>query len=235
MELTPARFRVAMIVETLRRCPLFGGLPADTLEKIAEGSDLRSIPRGGYVFRESEPMDACYVVHTGAVNVHRVLADGREQIIRVFYPGESFAEIGLAQTDGFPADAVAVEDSQVIRVRRDRFRAWIQEDPELALRILASMSLHLKHLVELLEDVKYKHAEARLSGWLCRQAVPDPAGGSGYLVEIPTTKRLLAGQLGLASETLSRVLARLRDEGIITIDGRRILINDRDRLLPDGR
>ena len=102
------------------------------------------------------------MVHTGAINVHRVLADGREQVIRVFYPGESFAEIGLAQTDGFPADAVAVEDSQVIRVRRDRFLKWIQDDPVLALRILASMSLHLKHRVELLEDVKYKHAEARL-------------------------------------------------------------------------
>ena len=59
MDLTPAKFRVAMVVETLRRCPLFGALPADTLEHIAAGCDLKEVSRGAYIFRESEPMDAC--------------------------------------------------------------------------------------------------------------------------------------------------------------------------------
>lgn len=220
-----------MVVETLRRCELFSGLPTATLEEIGTTTDLRVVPKGAYVFREGEPMAGFCIVHTGAINVHRVLLDGREQGIRVFYPGESFAEIGLAQEAGFPADAVAIEDSQVIWVRRDRFQALVMADASLALRLLVSMSLHLKHLVELLEDVKFKHAEVRLAQWLWRQAIPDPAGG--WKVEIPTTKRVLASQLGLASETLSRVLAKFRDQGLITVDGRQLHLPDRDRLLQE--
>ena len=79
------------------------------------------------------------------------------------------------------------------------------------------MSLHLKHLVQTLQDYKGRQIEGRLVDWLLRHL---PAGAE--VLELPVTKKNLAGQLGVTSETLSRTLARFRDEGLIRVDGPRI-------------
>src|SRR5688572_22526983 len=88
--------RTAAIAGTLRSCQLFFGLPAADLEAIAGFSLLRSLPKDGYLFHEGDPSEGFYVVQKGAINVHRVSAAGKEQVIYVFRAGESFAEASLA-------------------------------------------------------------------------------------------------------------------------------------------
>ena len=91
-----APLRTIAIASTLRSCQLFSGLPAADLETIAAFSVLRSIPKGSYLFREGAPAEGFYVAQKGAINVHRVSATGKEQVIYVFRAGESFAEAALA-------------------------------------------------------------------------------------------------------------------------------------------
>lgn len=216
-----------MMLETLRRTEMFSGLPAEALRDIAEGCRLLNCPKGSYLFMAGEVPEGFFVIQSGSINVHRVTPDGREQVIRVFYPGESLAEVVLAHGGAFPASAVAVENSQVVVVPRRFFREKIMSDPDLALRILASMSQHLKFLVETVEDLKLKQAECRLAQWMLRQAkVGDPDGGvTDVRFTLPTTKRLLASQLGITSETFSRVLSRFRDDKTISVDGKEIIIH----------
>ena len=105
--LTP--LRSAGITATLRSCQLFFGLPAPELEAIAGFSTLRSVPKGGYLFYEGAPSEGFYVVVSGSICIHRVNAAGKEQVIHVFRPGESFAEGTVATSTGYPADARAVD------------------------------------------------------------------------------------------------------------------------------
>lgn len=212
-----------MMAQTLRKTPLFAKVPQAILEKLISGCHLQKVPKGNYLFHEGQIAEGFYVVHAGAVNIHRVTEDGREQVIRVFYPGESFGEVVLVDDEAYPASAKTTENSQVILIPTAFFRQQIQGDPDLALRILASMSLHLRFLVETVEDLKLKQAESRVGQWLLRQledkcllTSPQP------VLTLPLAKHLLASQLGITSETLSRVFAKMRNADIITIDGKDI-------------
>ena len=233
MAMDPAQrdiIRQTALAGVLRRCQLFDDLPESDLMAVAGACGVRALAKGEYLFREGEPAEGFYVIQSGVVNVHRLTPDGREQVICLFRPYESFAEATLVTIDAYPANAVATEPTQVIIVRRDEFRELIARRPELALRMLSSMSQHLKHLVQLLQDLKGRQIEARLAGWIMEHAPAADNADSPAVLELPVSKKVLAGQLGVTSETLSRTLARFRDEGSISVDGKRITLRDPERL-----
>ncbi len=221
--------RAIALRSTLKQCQLFSGMSDDSLAEVAETCVVRGLEKGEYLFREGDPAQGFYVVQSGAINVHRVTPDGKEQVIHVFRPFSSFAEIALASSEVYPADAVAVQSSQVLLVQRRPLRELIQRNPDVAFHIISSMSLHLRHLVQLLEDQKYKDIESRLANWLMRHAVLHPAE-IHPVVKLDTSKKLLASQLGVASETFSRALGKFRDSGWIEVEKSRITILDTDAL-----
>lgn len=214
-------YRLTAITATLRRCRLFEDLAEGDLHAVAEGCAIRTLAKGERLFREGERAEGFYVVRSGSISICRVTPDGREQIICVFHPAESFAEVTLATVETYPADAVALESSQVILVRKSVFRDLIFRNPELSLRMLATMSLHLKYLVQMLQDLKGRQVEARLADWLLKQS-PAAAAGCPAVVELDVTKKVLAGQLGVTGETLSRTFARFRDEGLVRVAGPKV-------------
>ena len=86
-------------------------------------------------------------MQSGAINVHRVNMAGKEQTICVFHAGESFAEAAVASATGYPAAARAIEPSTVLLIPKKDFIDLLRKHPELALRMLGSMSQHLRVLV----------------------------------------------------------------------------------------
>lgn len=221
--------RAIALSASLKKCPLFSALSQESLMAIAETCALRSLNKGEFLFHEGDPSEGFFVVQTGAINVHRLTPDGKEQVIRIFRPFSSFAEIALASAERFPVNAVAVQSSQVILIRRSSLRTLIQKDPDIAFHIISSMSNHFRHLVHLLEDHKFKDIESRLANWLLREAPKTPTG-EPIVIQLDTSKRLLANQLGVASETLSRTLAKFREAEFIHVDGPRIEILDPESL-----
>jgi CRP/FNR family transcriptional regulator len=224
-----AELRQIGIASALRGCQLFAGLPAADLEEIAGITVTRQLRRGDYLFHEGNPSQGFYIVQKGSINVHRVNAIGKEQIIHVFRPGESLAEASLATEKGYPADARALEASQVLLVQKAGFLAVLKRRPELALRMLGSMSLHLRVLVGQLEDLTLKDVGTRLANWLIKRC-PDVRSDVPVSIELPQTKRLLAAELGTVSETFSRTLARFREQGLLTVTGRNLTVTSPARL-----
>ena len=223
MPLALAELKKIGVANTLRSCTLFTGLPAEDLEKIAAATVLKSLEKGEYLFREGDPARGFYIVQRGSVNVHRVNAAGKEQIIHIFRVGESFAEVALASDRGYPADARAVEPTQVALVQKEEILALLRRQPELALRMLGSMSSHLRVLVGQLEDLTMKDVETRLANWLIKRC-PDPRSESPVMIKLAMTKRVLAAELGTVSETLSRTLAKFRDQTLLTVTGKVLII-----------
>jgi CRP/FNR family transcriptional regulator len=221
----PAELKIAAVAGTLRCCQLFGGLSAEDLATVAEFTVLRHLERGEYLFRQGAPSEGFYVVQRGAINVHRVSPAGKEQVIHVFRMGESLAEAALASPTGYPADARAVEPSTVLLIPKVPILALIGRRPDLALRMLGSMSQHLRVLVGMLDDLTLKDVETRLANWLLKHS----QGRAGPL-QLPGTKRVLAAELGTSSETLSRTFAALRDRKIITVSAKTLILRDPDAL-----
>lgn len=224
MPTRPTELRTVALAHSLCACELFAGLPPADLEAIAAFVVLKPLAKGALLFREGEPSEGFYVVQRGAVSVHRVSPAGKEQVIHVFRAGESFAEATLATGTGYPADARAVEASAVLLVPRAPMLALLGRRPDLALRMLGAMSQHLRVIVGLLDDLTLKDVETRLLNWLVKRC---PAGAAGEArVELRSTKRTLAAELGTTSETLSRTFARLRAAGLIRVETAAVLVRD---------
>ena len=221
--LEPIKFRQAVIENTLRNCQLFVGLPAADVEAIAVFTVSKHLKKGDYLFREGDRSEGFYVVQKGAINVHRVSASGKEQVIHLFRPIESFAEATLATEGGYPADARATEPSSVLLVPKTEFIDLLRRRPELALRMLGSMSQHLRILVGLVDDLTLKDMETRVANWLLKRC-PRPTGDREVEIKLDRTKRVLAAEFGATSETLSRTLAKFRDQNLIRVDGQTITV-----------
>ena len=92
MTLDRTQFKQAVTENTLRSCQLFMGLPAADIAAVAAFALTKHLAKGDYLFREGDPAHGFYIVQQGRINVHRVSAAGKEQVIYVFRPVESFAE-----------------------------------------------------------------------------------------------------------------------------------------------
>lgn len=215
--------RLAARAAALRGCSMFADLSPEDLEQIANFVEVRQAGRGHYLYREGEEVRGFYIVRRGAVNVHRSGADGTEKVIHIFREGQSFAEGALAGVGGYPASARAVEDCDLLFVPRAEFLSFIKSHAELALSMIASMSQHLRLLVNALEDLQGKDVETRLIHWLLKRC-PTPRRAEPLEISLDVTKSVLAAELSTRNETLSRALAKLRDAGHIAVDGKRISV-----------
>jgi len=220
---TLAELKTIAITNTLQSCQLFTGLPPQDLANIAAITVVKSLEKGEYLFHEGDVASGFYVIQRGAVNVHRVTTTGKEQVIHVFRTGDSFAEVALAAPTGYPADACALENSQILLVQKDGILALLKRQPELALRMLGSMSSHLRVLVGQIEDLTVKDVETRLANWLVKRC-PNPHSEAPVKIELTTNKRVLAAELGTVSETFSRTLAKFRRLKIIAVKGKTVSV-----------
>jgi CRP/FNR family transcriptional regulator len=209
--------------KTLGRCPFLAGLPAPDLDAIASLSIIKTLAKGQYLYHEGGVVQGFYFVRRGAIKVHRVNWTGKEQLIHVYRPVESFAEETLLSELGHATDACALEPSEVLMVQRSGFIEFLKRKPDVVLCLLRSMNRHLCLLIELLDDLTLKDVKTRLAYWLLERC-PDPQSERPCSFELATTKRILAAELGAASETFSRAVAKFRAQRLLSMDGRTVTL-----------
>lgn len=223
MSASLAELRATAVINTLRSCQLFRGLPGADLEAIAALTVAMPLAKGEYLFREGDPSAGFYVVQSGTISIHRVNALRQEQVIRIFHAGDSFAEATLASPKGCHANARALESSQVLLIRKEGILDLLAQQPELVLSLLGSMGNHLRALIGQLEDLALRDVETRLANWLLKRCL-SPTDDQPVRIVLTMTKRMLAGELGTISETLSRTFAKLREQKLVVVKGRNITV-----------
>ncbi|MGH8092491.1 MAG: Crp/Fnr family transcriptional regulator [Chthoniobacterales bacterium] len=223
MAIETGRFKQLITESTLRSCQLFMGLPASDVSAIAAFSIPKQLAKGEYLFHEGAPSEGFYIVQRGGINVQCESAAGKKQMIHLFRPVESFAEATLATDGGYPAHARAVEEATVLLIPKSDFLELLRHRPELALRMVASMSQHLRVLIALLDDLTLKDMEARLANWLLKHC-PRPLPNGSVVIQLDRTKRVLAAEMGAANATLSRTLAKFRDQKLLRMNGKTLTL-----------
>jgi CRP/FNR family transcriptional regulator len=153
---------------------------------------------------------------------------GKEHILHIFGPGEPVGEVPVFSNQPFPATAEAIIKSSLYFFPRKDFVALIERNPSIALNMLAVLSRRLRQFATQIENLSLKEVPARLAGYLLYLADEQEHRD---VVQLPVSKGQLASLLGTIPETLSRIFARMSDEGLIAVDGRSIAILDRDGLL----
>ncbi len=217
----PSSIRRAALASSLRVATIFNGLPDDVLLRIAGYSSVKKLKKNDILFREGEKVVGFFIVTKGIIEAFRSDETGREQLIHLIHAGESFAEPAVAGLPGYPAHTRALEPTEVILISGDEFLAHLRERSDLAMRMLGSLSRHLHELVSSIESYKLRDAETRFLHWLISRC---PAGNKPAVIALTISKMVLAAELGTRQETLSRIFAKLKKSGHITVTGREISV-----------
>jgi CRP/FNR family transcriptional regulator len=218
-----SEFRIEALRYFLRQQAPFRDLAEGDLRDLAAAAVVKSLPKDGYLFRRHETATGLFFVRRGIVNLHRVGSDGREVVIHFYREGELLAEIPDEQGDGCPADARAVVDSEVVIIPWRHFVEKSRKFPDLALRLLSAVEQQVHELAAAFEDFVSGDASTRFVHWLLRRC---PNQAKAVEIDLGTTKRCLASELGVRQETLSRTLRQLSDSGYLRVNGRHITVND---------
>jgi len=211
----------------LARCSLLTGLAEPELRALAGVARLRDYEDGESLFVRGGEAEGFYVVVSGKAKVCRFGTDGREQVLHVFGPGEPCGEVPVFQGGKYPATAMAVGALRALYLPRHGFLEVGKKRPELLLNMLAVLSVRLRHFVQLVDDLALKEVSARLAKHLLDLSA---RAEGAKMVELDTTKTMLASRLGTIAATLSRTLAKMQRLGAIRTKGKRVWITDRDGL-----
>jgi CRP/FNR family transcriptional regulator, cyclic AMP receptor protein len=220
----------------LKRVPMFAGLAPNELDFIAERSLLKQYAAGETVFNEGDPCSGLYVVEQGTIKIFKTSPNGREQVLSIDGPGSSVAELPVFDGGAYPASAAAMSDTRLVFVSRQDFRSLCLEYPEVALKVLRVVGGRLRRLVGIIEELSFSTVSHRMGGLLL-----DLARRTGHKTDagveftLPTTNQELAAMIGTVRELVSRNMSRLQAAGILTIDGRHIVVHDLARLEAESK
>lgn len=210
----------------LAACPLFDSLGASERQALAAIAGLRSYEDGECLFAQGERAEAFHVVVAGQVKVSRTGRDGREQVLHLFGPGEPVGEVPAFEGGQYPAQARCLGPVRALHIPLAAFLELAAARPELLLDMLACLSRRLRHFVQLIDDLALKEVSARLAKVLLDLAVCQHSDA----VQLETSKAMLASRIGTIAETLSRTLAKMQKQGVVSVRGRSITIQNRPAL-----
>ncbi len=216
----------ANVIDILTNCRLFSQVDTGALARLVTIARLCSFDKGQLIVREGEQCPGVYVVGSGLVRVFKTGAGGKEHVLHLVGPGNTFAEVAAVGQFDMPASAQAVADTVCALLPAERFRQMLREDHQFCLALLAGLTVWVRHLVSLLEDVVLRDAAGRVARLLLN--APLAPDGSR---ELPALKRHLASHLNLTSETFSRTWRRLIEAGLIEeVESGRVRLLDSQRL-----
>ena len=199
--------------DAIRSMPMFSTLPRDTLDALLAQSELLVLPRRATLFEQDERASALYLVLEGCVKLFRMTAAGDEAIVGVFMRGDSIGEAPCLTGGVYPVSGETVTDARLLAVPARSIVELTRSNPEIGLMMVASVSLHLRQLVDQLEELKARTGPQRLASFLVGLA---PVSQGACTIALPYEKLIIAGRLGMKPESLSRAFQRLQSIGVRT-------------------
>ena len=211
-------------LEILKTNPYFAGLNPEEIEAVAGFVFEKKYDRGEMLLLEGEAATALYFVVSGAVKIFKTSADGKEQILAIIRPPETFNEVPVLNGGINPASAQAMTQLTVYGIRSSDMQLILSKYSQTALNIIQVMAKRLRLMISLVEDLSFRHVIGRVARILLDYA------GNGAVSGTRLTQRDMAAMAGTAREVVSRSLKTLEEDGIIYVDKHRIIIKDRQAL-----
>lgn len=230
----------------LRNVFIFSELSDDELGQIRKFSRVKTYAKGDIIFFDTEPYLGFYVVLDGMVKIYKISKDGREHIMHLVDKFGTCAEVPLFENSGqvldtdfrYPANAMAMADNtEVILIPARGFVELINNNSNLAMKMIAGFAKRLRHLNRHIESITLKDVSKRVAEFILNEHIAKQKGIRKERVPLPAdsirlriSKYDLASYLGTIIETLSRTFKKLQDENIIEVNGKVITIKNPERL-----
>ncbi|MEO8514798.1 MAG: Crp/Fnr family transcriptional regulator [Ignavibacteria bacterium] len=225
-----------MISDYLKKVYIFSGLNDDELERLTKIVRQKTYNKGDIIFFDTEPYLGFYITITGLTKIYKISKDGREHILHLISPFNTFAEVPLFENFGeefeesyrYPANAMALEDdTRVMLIPARQFRELLESDTKICIKMVSGFAKRLRHLNHHIEELTLKDVTKRVAGFILTENKKAKPGQKGLAaITLNISKNDLAAYLGTIPETLSRSLKKLQDEEMINVEGKNIEITD---------
>jgi len=215
---------MAIHLELLKSIPYFSGLGSKELEAIRQVVFQKTAERGEVILLEGEPAQALFFVASGAVKVFKTSPEGKEQILNIVRPGESFNDVPLFDDGPNLVSAQAMVPVVLYGVKKVELKTVLERHPQVAQNIIRVLAQQVRRLVELVEDLSFRHVLSRVAKILLEHA----SDGTGLRPRL--TQQEMAAMAGTAREVVGRSLKALEEEGLIRLERHRIVITNRQAL-----
>ncbi len=215
----------------LTKMELFKELSAEDLKPLAALARERPFAKGELLFSEGESPENLWFIQEGEVKVYKEYSSGKSAIMGLYSAGDSVALVAVIDGKPYPASCQAMSNGVAISMRRQDALKVITANPTVALEVMMDLCGRLRQLTAHLGSMSVQSVIRRLSRFLLRMA--DQMGkkkGNVIHVELFLTRKELAESIGTSFEVAVRALGKLKEEGILDIEGKKLEIYDRAKL-----
>jgi len=202
-------------------------LPPDALRRLAAESAVVRHPSHATVFQKGDPGDSMMAVVRGRVKICAYSGEGKELVLNIIGAGGVFGEIALLDGQPRTADAVTLEETDLLVLQRNRFLPFLSASPEITARLFAVLCQRLRQTSEHLEDTLFREAPGRLARGLLRLAATfgRPAG-KGVRLDIKLSQQQLGNLIGISRESINKHLGEWTRAGHLTVESGIITLAD---------
>jgi CRP-like cAMP-binding protein len=226
-----AMLRAIDKLSLLQIVSIFDQLTPTELTFLAEHLGAQAFGRGQTIFHQGDRGDTLYLIARGQIRIYHPSATGRELSVVIFRAGDFFGELALLDDRPRSASAEAMLPTVALTLDRATFRKTIQDQPMIAEALLAVLAARLRDSTSYAEYLAASSAHQRVGLLvldLARRYGVQVVGGTR--IDLHLSQDDLASMFGMTRETVNRVLARLRKQGLVAIDHGQLLVPDCARL-----
>ncbi len=213
-------------VTLLSKVDIFSGLSPDSLHQLANRLNSISLKKNTLVIDKDSQGDSLYIIRLGEVKVLLQNEEGKEMILTKFKSGDFFGEMSLVDRRPRSATVITTEKSQLLTLSRSAFVSHLEEFPTTGLKILAEMSARLRRADEVIGNLVMLDVYGRVARILIDLS---ERGGEvraeGIFIKTRPTQQDMASMIGTTRETVSRVLSEFQRRGLLTTQGKSILLS----------
>jgi len=215
------------IQEALLDSHLFSALSDTQLERVRRHSHITDMVEGESLFFQGDKATSFYLMLSGRVKLFRVSPDGKEKVVEIMEAGASFAEaLMFMDRPNYPVTATALAPSRVVVINCREYKGMLRESIDSCFLLMGNMSYRLRELIREIDALSLDTGTVRTVAYLLHQA---PESVTSF--ELKVAKSVIASRLSVKPETFSRILKSLHERGIVTIEGRNVIIHDREAMI----
>ncbi len=210
----------------LRSCRLWRNASDAGVAGLAREARLRDIARGAGIAAEGDIADEFGVIVSGKARVYYLGADGKQITFEELGVGDAPGAVAALAGGRYPANIEATTDGTIACLKREALYSLLAKEPAVAQSLVSSLASKVVNFTSVVQTLALD-VPSRLSRYLFQRALAvGEATPEGLRVDLGMTKAELATALGTVPETLSRAFARLRDEGVVEVQGRTVIVFD---------
>jgi len=213
------------IATEFTKIPIFSALNKAQFQSVLSTAIEIDLETGGVLFQQGQSADYFYFVHEGQMRLSRLSEDGSEKVMDIVHSGQMFAEAVMFMPNRcYPVNATAIQSSKLVAFEMETFRNILKESVDTCFRLMSTLSQRLHVQLNEIDSLSLHNATYRLAHYLLKSVPENSAVQTEFTLSYP--KNVLASLLSIQPETFSRIMARLKRENIVIVQGNQIVLHD---------